>query len=408
MKNKILSILTLSLLSVFAFAQDLPDVIAPFKSYNFDNQHFNSATGYDYPIRVSSLNKSGVLSTAIGNATVASGRMIPEFTLNPANLAMNKFSSIQVNGLFTNYNGMSKNSLGGISYLVSVPVYSGSMSFAAGVNKEKDFNQYYQNDDILQKSYGGIYSWHFNGAMEVQEDIYLGAEVSLLSGSRHNDIDFKDPLNTTDGYIEENTYFGASAKIGLSYHPFSILNIGLSIDLPTVINDDYSLRTYQTSGSSSVEYSMSSPAVIRAGLSLNLRIVDLYYSYDYTNWQDMKFRSRDLMQTAVDELNREISNNLSTVGAHHLGMAFHVPMLPLHFYFGYQYLPDSYQGLNSLSLKKLIPKQLTDRFSSSTSWGASFFLKQGLSLSASFETYHLFYDEVEKAKTTNLAISYFF
>lgn len=409
MKTKFLPILVLSLLSIFVFAQDLPDVIAPFNSYNFDNQHFNSITGYDYPIRVSSINTNSAISSAIGNASVASGQMVPEFTVNPANLAMSKFSSIQVNGLFTNYNGMSKNSLGGISYISSVPVYSGSMSFAAGVNKVKDFSQYYQNDNILQKSSGGIYNWHFNGAMEVLEDIYLGAELSLLSGNRYNDVDFKDPLNTSDGYIEENSYFGASAKIGLTYHPISILNVGVSMDLPTAISDEYSLRTYQSSSTHRVDYNMSSPSVIRAGFALTLRIVDLYYSYDYINWQDLKFRSNDLMQTYVDEINREISNNLSVVGSHHVGMALHVPLLPLHFYFGYQYLPDSYQGLNGFSLTKLIPTQLTDRFSSSTSWGASFFLKQGLSISASFETYHLYYDsEAEKAKTSNLSMSYFF
>ncbi len=406
--KKILLILAIGIFT-YSLAQDLPDIIAPFYSYDYDDLHFNGTTNYDYPIRASSITKSGPLGMAIGHATVASGQMIPEFSLNPANLAMSKYNIVQVNGLFNQYNGVSNNSLGGISNIISLPVYTGSLSFAAGVNREKDYNLFFQDDDIIQRSKGGIYNWHINGAMEVQKDIFVGAEVSLITGSKNNDVDFKDPLDQTDGYIEENTYFGAGAKIGLNYHLFPVLNIGLSMDLPTVLGIDYSLRTYQSAGSSSVDYSITSPAVLRAGLALTLRIVDLYYSYDYTNWQNLQFKSNDLLQTAVDEINHEIVNNFSIAGTHHIGMALHVPMIPLHFYMGYQYLPDVYRGLNGFSLANLVPRELNDRFRSSFSWGVSLFLKQGISVSAGFETVHAFYNDTEeKPKSMNLSMSYFF
>jgi hypothetical protein len=148
---------------------------------------------------------------------------------------------------------------------------------------------------------------------------------------------------------------------------------------------------------------------LRAGLALTLRIVDLYYSIDYANWQNLTVRSSRLTQGDVDEINREIFDNFSVTYSHHVGMAIHVPLLPLHFYFGYQYLPDAYLGLNGFSLGKLIPRELDDRFSSSFSWGFSLFLKQGLSISASFETAHVFYDEErEKPRNTQLSLGYFF
>ncbi len=406
--KKILILLMIGIVS-FAFAQELIDVIAPLYSYNLDGSHYNGTSTYSYPLRASALETGNPLGSAIGHATVASGQMIPELTLNPANLGMIKYSSVQVNGLFNNYNGVNSNSLGGINYIVSVPVYSGSMTYAAGVNREKDYNLYYQDDDIIQRSTGGLYNWHFNGAMEILEDIYVGAEVSMLTGKRNNDFDFKNTLSLTDGYIEENSYFGATAKVGVNYHAFSVLNIGLSMDLPSVIGTEYSLRAYGSSSSQSVDYSITSPAVMRAGLALTLRIVDLYYSYDYTNWQDMKFSSNDLEVVYVDEINREIINNFSIVGSHHIGMAVHVPLIPLHLYLGYQYLPDVYQGLNSFTLANIVPRELTDRFRSSFSWGASFFLKQGISISAAFETYHAFYNGVEeKPKSMNLSMAYFF
>jgi len=406
--KKILLLLMIGIVS-FAFAQELIDVIAPLYSYNLDDSHYNGTSTYSYPLRASVLETGNPLSSAIGHATVASGQMIPERTFNPANLGMIKYSSIQVNGLFNNYNGVNSNSLGGLNYIVSLPVYSGSMTYAVGVNREKDYNLYYQDDDIIQRSTGGLYNWHFSGAMEMLEDIYVGAEVSLLSGNKNNDVDFIDALSSPSGYIEESSYIGATAKVGINYHALSVLNIGFSMDLPSVIGTEYSLRSYGSSTSQSVDYSITSPAVMRAGLALTLRIVDLYYSYDYTNWQGMKYSSGDLEVVYVDEINREITNNFSVVGSHHIGMAVHVPLIPLHLYLGYQYLPDVYQGLNSLTLANIVPRELTDRFRSSFSWGASFFLKQGISISAAFETYHTFFNGVEeKPKSMNLSMAYFF
>lgn len=365
-------ILILTGLVSFLFAQELVDIAAPFYSYDLDGQHYNGTYAYDYALRASALPSGSPLGSAIGHATIASGQMVPEYTNNPANLAMTKYNSIQVNGLFNNYNGVNNNSLGGINYLVSVPVYSGSMSYAAGVQRIKDYNLYYQDDDIVQRSKGGLYNWHFGGAMEVQEDIYAGAEISILTGSKNNDIDFKDPLSSTDGYIEDSKYFGATGKIGLNYHALSFLNVGISMDLPTVLDVDYAIRSYYSGDLGSVNYDIKTPEVYRAGLAVTLKIVDFYYSYDYTNLQNLSISSKQMTQSDIDEINREIMNNFSVVGSHHIGMALHVPLLPLHLYFGYQYLPDVYQGLNNFSLGNLIPNALTDRFTSSFSWGASF------------------------------------
>lgn len=399
----------LAVAAALARGQELTDVIGPLYTFDMDDDHYNGAYGYTYPLRVSALNTASPLSAAIGNATVASGQMIPEFGVNPANLAMTKYSSVQVNGVFSRYNGVSRNSLGGISYIVPVQVYRGSLTFGAGVNRERDYNLYYQDSDIIQRSHGGLYNWHFNGAVEVQKDIFFGGEFSLLSGTRDNDIDFKDALASVDGYVEENAYFGAGARLGVTYHVLPVLNLGFSLDLPTLIGVDYSLRIYDSNSRSTSEFSIKAPGVLRAGLALTLKIVDLYYSYDYANWQNMIVRSSDLEQSAVDQLNREITNNLSITQSHHIGMALHVPLLPLHFYFGYQYLPDIYQGLNSFSLAKLVPHELSDRFRSSFSWGASLFIKQGFSVSASFETWHAFYNSVEETPlTSNLSLSYFF
>ncbi len=405
-------ILLFFLISIFTVlnGQDLVDIIAPLHSYDFDDAHYNSRYPYNYALRTSAINTGSPLGTAIGGATVASGQMTPEFTVNPANLAMTKYNVIQAGGLFNEYNSVNQNSLAGISYISSVPVYRGSMTFATGVNREKDYHLYYQNDDVIQRSKGGLYNWRLSTAFEIQKNVYIGAEASLLSGNKHNDIAFKTATaDETQGFIEDNKYFGIGGRIGMTYHFLPVLNFGLSVDLPSFIGVSYSLREYDQNSSGSIDYSLRSPAVLRAGLALTLKIVDFYYSYDYTNWQDLYVSSSDLTLIAQDELNRDIMNNFNITHSHHFGLGLHVPKLPLHFYFGYQYLPDAYQGLNGFSLGNLVPRELADRFRSSFSWGGTLFLKQGISISASFETYHTFYDgDREKPRNTNLSMSYFF
>lgn len=408
MKKTIL--ITLLLIFSIAGAQDLIDVIAPLHSYDFDNEHYNSPYPYGYPLRSSALNTGNPLSVAIGGASVASGQMTPELTVNPANLAMTKYNIVQVNGLFNRYNNVNQNSFSGASYIGSLPVYRGSLSFAAGVTREKDYHLYYQNDDVLQRSTGGLYNWRFAGAMELQKDVFVGGEISLLSGRRNNDVDFKTaPIGETQGFIESNRYFGARARVGINYHFLPVLNAGISVDLPTFLGVEYGIRLYDTIGESTADYTITSPAVYRAGLALTLKIVDFYYSMDYSNWQAMHIGSADLTQVAVDEINHEILNNFGPGFSHHFGTAVHVPLLPLHLYAGYQYLPDVYQGLNNFGLGNLVPRELADRFRSSFSWGASFFLKQGLSITAAFETYYIHYqEEDERPKNSTISLSYYF
>jgi len=414
-KMKKFLILTLASLLGVAFAQELVDVISPFSNYNYVVQAEN-AGDIEYNYRSSALNSYSALASAIGNATVASGQMVPQFTSNPANLAMTRYSSLHVSGLFNNYNGVNKNSLGGINYIVSVPVYSGSMTYSAGVQRIKDYNLYYQDDKILQRTNGGLYNWHIGGALEALEDIYVGADVSVLSGKKNNDMEFKIPANPA-GYYEETSYFGATARVGVNYHILPILNVAASMDLPTIMDVDYAFRLYDSNSSQSINYDIKTPAVFRAGFAVTLKIVDLYYSYNYTNWQNTSVKSNEMLLTDLDDLNSDITGNLGVVGSHHIGMAFHVPLIPLHLYMGYQYLPDVHSGLNTFSLGNLIPNELNDDFTSSFSWGASFFLKQGISVSASFETYNSYFDktdngiddgDIEKPKSMNLSMAYYF
>ncbi|MDZ7796503.1 MAG: hypothetical protein U5N56_05435 [Candidatus Marinimicrobia bacterium] len=91
----------------------------------------------------------------------------------------------------------------------------------------------YQNDDIIQRSKGGLYNWRLSAAFEMQKTSDIGAEASLLSGNKHNDIAFKTAAaDETQGFIEDNKYFGIGGRIGMTYHFLPVLNFGLSVDLP--------------------------------------------------------------------------------------------------------------------------------------------------------------------------------
>lgn len=405
MKKTIL-LLGILLLSI-ASAQDLVDLVAPFTWYN--------ETGTTtYPLNTNSASTQGQLSAAVAYATVATGQMIPEFTINPANMAMMRFGSFQVSGQFNSYGSSTKNTLNTLSFIKPVKVYQGNYVWGLSVDRERNFIQKYSDNDISQTAEGGITNWKYATAIEALEDIYIGAEIGLLTGSRENDIEYLSNSLISSigngGYVENVSYVGLSTKLGLTYRPYKFLTVGASLDLPTPVSVSHDIREYNNNNSN-FDYSVTKPVTYHAGFALTMKYFDIYYSTDLTNWNELSFSDASMLQSVEDGINREIEDILTNTVSQHIGAALHVPMLPLHLYGGYQYLPnaDAYSTSNLFSLANLNPTEAADKFRSSFSWGASFFMKNGLSITASFETQHIYEnDELTKPKNNTLALTYFF
>ena len=177
--------------------------------------------------------------------------------------------------------------LNSLGLVLPVPTYQGSIVFAIGYNKFKDYNsslvasafnpkqsvfnwdhafydedfieQYYNttiNDSLYQTQNilidGGLNQWSIGGSIEVQKDFYLGASLNFISGKRDYNYKFEEEdvnniynlynpednlSNDLDLYrYEFNTYSKITAtnfKLASFYRMGSLVRIGATITLPT-------------------------------------------------------------------------------------------------------------------------------------------------------------------------------
>ena len=74
-------------------------------------------------------------------------------------------------------------------------------------------------------------------------------------------------------------------------------------------------------------------------------------------------------------INQEISNTLHPTLSHHVGIALHLPVLPIHLYAGYQYLPVSFSNVYNDNLRQ------------SYSTGFSYMIQKNFSIQGSYVNY---------------------
>ena len=157
--------LFLLLSPALSLAQQRDDFLRPFVGY-YDSQS---------------------LSTAVGNATVASGQVIPGRSSNPANLGLNRFNHLQINFQHNSFTGPgignSNTRLGGAYVVVPVQVYRGSLVFGGGVQRMVDFSNGFQSANKQASEEGGIYATELGASMEVAEDLFIGGAFNYLKGS---------------------------------------------------------------------------------------------------------------------------------------------------------------------------------------------------------------------------------
>lgn len=199
------------------------------------------------------LSEPGFLSSAkalgMGNAISTVGKDFSSIYLNPAGLGLYKNSEITVTGYNNNYSNDAlyygnslKNSLDATNFsqiglVYKLPVTRGSLVFAVGYNRTKDFNRILQFSgynsgstsliqDLTSKhsdfsyetgvSYpidsltdntringrlqqagkttdeGGLDNWSFAFSTELQKNLYVGATINVVNGSFKREREFTE------------------------------------------------------------------------------------------------------------------------------------------------------------------------------------------------------------------------
>ena len=334
------------------------------------------------------------LSTAIGNATVAAGQIIPGRSSNPANLGLNRFNHFQINFQHNNFTGPgvsnSSTRLGGAYAVIPVQVYRGSLVFGGGVQKIIDFSNGFQSASRQVSEEGGIYATELGASIEATENFFIGGAFNYLKGSD----EFSSTELDTNSLLNPK-YSGYYFSIGFLSRTTSHLQIGASVQSPTVVWVKDNLTTWQVaspeaSTSQTWNYRLKRPLVFHLGFSLLYPAYSVFYEMEWSDWQDLEFASSEYFEGDVAEINREIKRELRSTLTHHLGVAGHLPWLPLHLYAGYQFIPVPFTGVYGGNRRQ------------SLSLGGSYLLNQQFSIHSSYS--HYFWKQSVNAESYDMLV----
>ncbi len=348
-------------------------------------------------------NNSQVLSNSIGGATVASGYITPGLSSNPANLASTQFTFIQLN--FSNSEfasetaSISNSGFNGIDFVQPVPVYRGRLVISGGGHKLIDYMSASKSDAFNYSEKGVLTSYHLAAAVEFSRNIYIGADIKLLSG-----MDKMTEFADDSTFHFEPSYSGAAITVGL-LHPISkIFQYGISIDMPYYLSvkDKYTFSNHidlEQSFSDVWYYNVRKPPTVHAGAALLLNRINLFYEFEYTDWRSLEFESEDIFESDLEllasvQINQEIRDTFSPTSSHHLGAALRLPFFPIHIFAGYQMLPVPFNGMYDKNIRE------------SLSSGATIKIKDNIMLQCSYENFFWDYQgEHENFNKLSLGIS---
>ncbi len=392
-------------------------ILLGFLIYDILNaQNFNDALRLSEPGLGSSAR-----ALSLGNSYTALSNDFSGGFFNPAGLGLIKkqqlFGGFSYNNFnndvkfFNNRNSSSKSStdLNQFGFVFPVPTSRGSLVFSIGYNRNKDFtgilgfngfnNQpnsmiqdlTYGNDDIaflLGVSYplydandnylgdttvingrlnqtgnilreGSINNYAFSGAIEVAENVFVGATFNILSGDYKNSREYteEDTRNIYQGLTDpaDSTTFdfqsftindilswdisGWNLKFGVLYKLNPIINLGATIKLPSKfkIKESYFVRGNSFFGTGQqftldppidnrTEYNIKTPFEFSAGAALNLGSATLTGQFNFIDYTQMKFED-GLPQSVISQNNQDINNIFRSVVNYNFGFEYLLPFV---------------------------------------------------------------------------------
>ncbi|UCF65644.1 MAG: outer membrane protein transport protein [bacterium] len=282
-----------------------------------------------------------------------------------------------------------------IGLVFPVPTYQGSLVFALGYQKIKDFeysNEYdgvsdsgtawlsfdgvdvNNPDDVydfwgqdmaktgLVTDDGSLEQWSLGGAIDVSPNISLGLALNYWTGKSEylvefNQFDQFDLFNPPADFSEyqetryiTSKYSSFNAKFGAMMRLGRIIRLGLGMDIPhtfTVSEDyGYDASLYFDNGDVSdfsddatYEYKVKTPFRFQAGATLKLGTILATGSLAYTDWTQFKFTSSDLR-----EMNKFFQTDYRGTLQVKLGGEIGIPFLASQFRAGLAYDPTPLKG----------------------------------------------------------------
>ena len=243
-----------------------------------------------------------------------------------------------------------------------------------------------QSGNILQD--GGLKSWSFSGAVEFQKDFFLGVTFGWISGNFNRDRQYYETdvnnnypasILLDPAYPEtadfQSFYFNDVIKWDLSAWDVTFglltklndnLNFGFTFKLPRsyTIKETYFVDANSQFGTgqsytldppidNKVEYKISTPYEITAGVSYNHDDFTISYDAKLIDYTQMKFDS-GLDEGTISSNNRDIKDLFRTTINMNAGVEYNISSLGLSLRGGFMYRPSPFKGDPSEYDKKFV------------------------------------------------------
>ncbi len=298
-----------------------------------------------------------------------------------AGLSRNQISNrINYQGTVTD-NDHGYTSINSAGLVFPIPTYRGSLVFAIGYHRINSFTDYNQfsgapyissvnsrfNQYEETTSEGGINQWSFAGAMDITENVSLGATLNLITGKNNLDVTYRE-LDTADiiaGSYAYNASFevapkftGASFKIGSLFRPMQNLRVALTMTSPAYLSAEENSNYYESwitdssqqgsySEDSFRKYSLQSPWRFEIGAAYKYKFVQFSGSVEMINWTEARFSS-DILDGDGKDIDAEINSNIRSMcretANYRFGAEVIVPQIGTKLLGGYYYQSSPYKS----------------------------------------------------------------
>lgn len=308
----------------------------------------------------------------------------------------------------TDYSNSSTN-LNRVSFAFPIPTVKGSLVFGLSYHKTKDFTgavkfdgfnsgshskiqslldsgipfDLYLTDTLNQTPINGLLNqsgtilrsgsidnWTLSAAIEVAKNLFIGANLNIISGNFKYDSDYyeDDTQNiyqgeTADGEPQTTdfrTFYlknildwniaGWNAKLGLIYKLNPYVNFGATIQFPKTFNikEDFTVDGFSEFGtgtmynldtdfySDKVEYDILTPFEFAAGFAIDYAGLIFAAEGTLIDYSQMEFgNAAGLSAQYISDINKRILELLRTSVNYNIGLEYIIPVLSMKLRAGY-------------------------------------------------------------------------
>lgn len=232
-----------------------------------------------------------------------------------------------------------------------------------------------QSGTILNS--GSDKSWTFSGAVEAYKNLFIGLNFNIITGNFTSDNNYfeddtKNIYDLADPTDDIHTDFltfnlnrvlywdfsGWDAKLGFLYQFNKLSRFGFTVQFPKTYNIEESFTVngysdfandrvvlYSPDYSDKVKYRIKTPFEFGLGFSINLQGLILSAQGTLIDYTQMKIEDNIGLGTfIVENVNRNIKDQLASVFNYNIGAEYTIPDIGLRLRAGYLAQPSPFKG----------------------------------------------------------------